>query len=521
MIAGILAGLLLGVRGIGVLAVVGPQKEAPPSRADIVTIDGLKAYGPLERPAVRFFHDRHTKAVTKAGGDCTACHIKTEDGLSLKYKRLEDTGKKAVMEVYHENCISCHNDRIAAGEDSGPVTCGQCHTDKRRAVSSRQPFGFDLSLHYRHSKAREKKCGDCHHAYDEKEKKLYYAEGKEGTCRYCHKAQTEENRISMRHASHIDCISCHRETKAKNKFAGPVECGGCHDPISQASIEPVKDIPRMKRNQPDAVLVKTGLEGKEVSGNPSPLMGQVPFNHIGHEQANDTCRVCHHAAMNKCSECHSVTGAQKGDFVTLEQAMHEVKSEQSCIGCHAEKQEKPVCAGCHNFIEQQAAKAELSASCLNCHAQQPEAEAAPTPEEEGMIAKLLLDSRRAVYRTFDESEIPESVKIRKLSDRYEPSDFPHRKIVKKLFENIREDKLAAYFHADEGTLCQGCHHNSPVSKKPPACASCHSKPFDPKNPHRPGLLAAYHRQCIECHDAMGLEKPDTRQCTSCHAEKKR
>ncbi|MEZ4603850.1 MAG: hypothetical protein R2861_10745 [Desulfobacterales bacterium] len=36
-----------------------------------------------------------------------------------------------------------------------------------------------------------------------------------------------------------------------------------------------------------------------------------------------------------------------------------------------------------------------------------------------------------------------------------------------------ENRLAAHFHDDAKTLCAGCHHHSPVSLTPPACASCH------------------------------------------------
>ena len=69
--------------------------------------------------------------------------------------------------------------------------------------------------------------------------------------------RTEENRISMRLASHIACIDCHRRTMAENESAGPFNCNGCHEPSQQKLIETVKDVPRMKRNQPDYVFVKT------------------------------------------------------------------------------------------------------------------------------------------------------------------------------------------------------------------------------------------------------------------------
>jgi DnaJ-class molecular chaperone len=85
--------------------------------------------------------------------------------------------------------------------------------------------------------------------------------------------------------------------------------------------------------------------------------------------------------------------------------------------------------------------------------------------------------------------------------------------------NIKGNKIANYFHSDAGTMCQGCHHASPETRKPPKCSSCHGKPFDANNPLRPGLMAAYHQQCMECHRAMGLKKPQATDCTGCHKKK--
>ena len=86
-------------------------------------------------------------------------------------------------------------------------------------------------------------------------------------------------------------------------------------------------------------------------------------------------------------------------------------------------------------------------------------------------------------------------------------------------ENLNENKLAGFFHRDPGTLCQGCHHNSPVSRKPPKCGNCHGEPFYPRKLSMPGLKAAYHQQCMGCHREMGLEKPAATACAACHQEK--
>jgi hypothetical protein len=134
-------------------------------------------------------------------------------------------------------------------------------------------------------------------------------------------------------------------------------------------------------------------------------------------------------------------------------------------------------------------------------------------------AAQLLTSRPVVTGTYPNEDIPEKVQIKILSEKYEPVELPHRKIVAALVDNIKDNPMASYFHRTPGTLCQGCHHNSPSSKKPPQCGTCHGKPFDANYPLRPGLMGAYHQQCMECHSDMGLKKPVATDCEACHKKK--
>lgn len=545
---GVLIALLLastyaiGVRAVEKLAPDGQEK----ARADIIEIDTLKTFGDLDKPEVIFLHDAHTEALDKKGKDCTACHlpqsnkipgdieeaVKGIDPLSPKFKRLEDTARKEVMDIYHTFCIDCHTQMKAEGDESGPVTCGKCHQETDR-VSTRQPMGFDRSLHYRHSKTQEKKCERCHHKYDAEAEKLVYDKGNEGTCRYCHleadadippyvEDKTQISKLSMREASHLDCIECHRKMTAKKQKAGPIQCRGCHSPEAQAKIETVKDIPRMERKQPDMVLVKTGEPATRDDEDLGAVrMNAVPYNHKAHEAYNDTCRVCHHASMETCSRCHTIGGSKLGDEVKLEQAYHMISSRKSCLGCHEEnKQQGPKCSGCHYFMSPH--RKQKDETCLKCHQEMTDSwertlkKAEKKEDSEAMkeLAEEMLKDRTYLKETYSDEDIPEKLVIKEMMDQYEGAEFPHRKIVKKLQSNISEDKLAGFFHSDKGTLCQGCHHNSPPSKKPPKCVTCHGKPFDQNNPLRPGLLAAYHRQCMTCHEQMKIEKPTG--CTGCH-----
>jgi len=515
--AGILIAVVtvtIWVGGIGVFGSVKPTEDRIDTRADIISIDSMGVFGKLQRPPVTFLHQKHTEALQKKNKDCTTCHLSEKSRLSTKYMRLEDTNKQTTMDIYHTNCIACHNETAQAKEKSGPVVCGECHTDKPAAISSWQPIGMDNSLHYRHVKANQEKCERCHHEYNDLTKKLFYEKGKEGTCRYCHRDKTEDNRISMQKASHIACIDCHQKTLAKNESAGPFMCDGCHDPAQQKLIEVVKDVPRMKRNQPDIVFVKTAKTDEE-EANPLTRMKLVPFNHKAHESYNDTCRVCHHADVNACVQCHTLQGAKDGDYVKLEQSMHRRNIDHSCIGCHESRQKVKSCAGCHTSFEKKQQQDQLS--CQNCHMAENSSETR-NPDNK-MMAAMVLESREPITATYDNADIPENVKIGALMNKYEPVKLPHRKIVNTLFNNIKDNKLANYFHHEKGTICQGCHHNSPASKKPPKCASCHGQPFNEKDPFKPGLMAAYHRQCMECHKEMGIIQPVATKCTACHREK--
>ncbi len=498
-------------------------KKTPEIRADIIHIDSMNTFDKLERPAVTFFHQKHTGALENKGKDCAVCHLSEKDAkldierMSTLFMRLKNTSKQEVMDIYHDKCIGCHKETKAAKEPSGPLECGGCHQDQVTVISSWRPIGMDKSLHYRHSKAQDDKCEKCHHEYNKNTKKLFYAKGKEGTCRYCHGEKTEDNRISMRSASHIACIDCHRRTIAKNESAGPFNCSGCHEPDEQELIETVKDVPRMKLNQPDYVFVKT-LASNDKKSNPLTRMNFVPFNHQAHEKYNDSCRVCHHAALDDCVQCHSLEGSKEGDNVTLQQAMHRLNVNQSCMGCHEDKLNKQSCAGCHTSFEKK--RQQGTASCVNCHM-------APTsritnevqPAEEKVMAAETLETREAVTVTYDDQEIPETVAIKALTNQYEEVKLPHRKIVNTLFNDIKNNKLANYFHHEKGTICQGCHHNSPAAKKPPNCGSCHGRPFNEKDAFKPGLMAAYHRQCMECHKAMDIKKPVATNCTACHQKR--
>lgn len=567
-----LAALSLG--GVEASSVGDGGKNAAQGRADVVVIDGLKQFGPLDEPAVAFLHDQHTEALAKQKGmaekGCNLCHLQKKDGsqdgrMSIKYMRLDDVSKNETRDVYHANCIKCHADMTAAGQKSGPtdVNCRGCHAAKA-PEAARQPVVVDAGLHFRHAKTHEKdaqKCGACHHQWDAQAKKITPA-AKEadvpGACVYCHKDKAVKEPgqdvvvRSLRDAAHGECVLCHKAVLApgvKPEDSGPVTCAGCHSAEAQAKIKErtaqavtkAGGAIRMDRKQPDVVLLST--EPKVLPAPAAPAtpaagrMSAVPFNHKLHEEKNATCSACHHASLASCSkECHQLTGAasKKGGGVNIAQAMHSAKSLSSCVGCHAKEQAKPECAGCHGFMKK-GLNENNPASCDACHMK---AEAGETPqpgasaEEKTAVAAKLLQVRKPVVGTYPVDDIPEKVVIGAIADQYQPSELPHRKIVLSMVEAVKNSSLAGNFHQDEGAVCRGCHHNSPASKKPPRCASCHGAGFDADKPNMPELKTAYHRQCMGCHTMMGIDGkvyapgvpgakpvPVATDCEGCHKKK--
>jgi len=509
--------------GIGIAGSI-PAEVSSQKRTDVIKIDSMAAFGRLEKPSVEFLHDAHTEALARKNLNCNACHLTQNNRIYSKFKRLKDTDRTEVMNIYHNGCISCHGEMTLAKEKTGPVDCDGCHAAKEKYLSSRQSMGFDKSLHFSHSQVNKNKCEQCHHEYNETKKELFYEKGKEGTCRYCHKEKTENNRISMRQASHLACINCHINTPVKEQINPPVACKRCHDPIEQQKIKKQINIPRMERKQPDIVLIKAGPDVLKADEKRN-WMDFVPFDHKAHEGSNNTCRVCHHESLQPCNECHKPDGPPNGSpdgskgkkAVSLEKAMHKAGSAKSCQGCHdAGKQEKN-CAGCHALMGK-TSKIQDKA-CITCHSIPIQKIQKPSnPDEQISLARSALQSGKRVIENYPKDSIPENVKIQRLSKKYEAVDFPHRKVVNALVDRIKDNPLSGFFHNEKEAVCQGCHHNSPPSIKPLQCGNCHGRQWDGNAPLKPGILGAYHQQCMGCHKQMDIKKPIG--CTECHKEKK-
>jgi hypothetical protein len=207
--------------------------------------------------------------------------------------------------------------------------------------------------------------------------------------------------------------------------------------------------------------------------------------------------------VKACTECHTLAGSPEGQGVTTQQAYHLESSEQSCVGCHAAEAATADCSGCHD--RQVSGGSERT--CVTCHQ-------GPRPGEEALEHPPLPPVARelAPLPQYDEASFPEEIKIDLLVDSYGESVLPHGKIVTRLNEIVRNNGLASHFHGSTDVLCSGCHHRSPVGTRPPPCRSCHSTEAAEATTDKPALMAAYHRQCIGCHQQMNIKQG----CTDCH-----
>lgn len=542
------------------------NKPAPDPAPIPIVIAHQGSSASLERPPVRFNHDLHTTALKQTKSqDCAVCHvIKQTDPLLIdpevkvfKFPKgpLDETDKTAIMHAYHNECVNCHRKMSSEGSKSGPAIglCGKCHTrsaEPRSIAWSWSPI-FDYARHAKHLQAVEKldpgdqwniaqkvevtgettgkKCDLCHHSFDSAKKKLVYTKNTENSCRACHKEKDEKNARSMQKVAHSACIGCHMKsaekvraelaregktelTEADKKKFGPFECRGCHGEHKLTPDE-ISKIPRLVRGQKDVIDLSlvapddvAPQEGRLVSaeGTPPIRMKAVPFNHKAHEQRGQFCNTCHHHSLEKCVNCHTPTGdPKKGGGVSYERAFHRAEGKQACIGCHAKAKQAANCAGCHQWTQ----NGMTPSVCVGCH--------------RGPTAGIALEVP-PMPLVQDKEKVPEKVRIKKLEKEFKPAEMPHMKIVNKLISLSNGNALARWFHAGkEQAVYAGCHHRSELQQaavKVPNCSTCHNRSFDPNTLGKPGLSAAYHRQCIGCHEAMN-QKPLALECTKCHPAK--
>jgi hypothetical protein len=332
--------------------------------------------------------------------------------------------------------------------------------------------------------------------WDEETEKLVYRENTEEACRSCHGTAAVERTLSLRDAVHQDCVACHLERAGRGVEGGPVNCEGCHDPAVAATIERLAEVPRLKRGQPDVGWVK----------GPGATLPLVAFDHMLHEHSAPSCSTCHHQRLTACADCHSLLPGTDGGGVSLEDAHHDRSSRLSCAGCHRRSAELADCGGCHHDTTVGSGR---DAGCAVCHDGPRPTLEEPPPAVEGPRPPVELAALSG-----PSDSLPETVTIDVLADEYQASTIPHLKIIRRFDDGIRRNALASRFHGSAEAMCAGCHHHSPTGERPPRCAACHGGSAAPTS-DAPSLKVAYHRQCLGCHQRLGIKAG----CTDCHAAK--
>ena len=118
--------------------------------------------------------------------------------------------------------------------------------------------------------------------------------------------------------------------------------------------------------------------------------------------------------------------------------------------------------------------------------------------------------------------IPDQVTIKRLSTFYEPVEFDHQLHVD--YASCVECHHHTTGVVPSNPLCLGCHDGK-TRTNDISCSNCHAadpfftekdRPYQPKTKFHidiPGLKAAYHLSCLNCHTAIGAGPTE---CADCH-----
>jgi cytochrome c553 len=112
--------------------------------------------------------------------------------------------------------------------------------------------------------------------------------------------------------------------------------------------------------------------------------------------------------------------------------------------------------------------------------------------------------------------IREGIDIEDIKHSYFWLDSP---ILKKAEDRYKGVRFMHTKHASSIQDCTECHHAEPKGEDANAtvaCSACHQEPFKKGFPERIGLKAAYHLQCLGCHEKEGKAPVG---CEGCHLKK--
>jgi len=534
---------------------------SPAEQARFITISDL--FGRLERPPVRFDHDKHAQTLEEEGEGCQACHDVDDNGdLRLTYVTIEDRADKdallfsyltvgdqadkdALMNAFHDDCIGCHTRRSQQGKEAGPVACGECHVIEREYHQYQyvpvMPDYYEVLRDTYHSD-----CTNCHREPSKVAEdaaaldwKSFYVmhkkteaewpkmtfdylthakhdEALEGKCELCHyisPQKLEELKAEGREPAGQDWVwDVDQQNSLTERPTAHARCINCHLKRKAQDLDagPIhcrechSGQTRTIEELADVARPEHELDDMMlIQLDQGARAKAVAFNHQSHVANSRSCQDCHHKTLQPCENCHTVEGSEDGGWITLAEAHHEVSSSWSCVGCHEAEKSKADCAGCHQLMPGGL----VHAGCSGCHT--------------GTLDKLQTPEKLPPPEDLIPEDVENVIEISRIEDAYGPAKLPHLAKARKLTEISNNSALASYFHTDRMTICAGCHHLGPLEAKAdvPSCATCHTARDEPGS-STPTLLGSYHQRCLGCHQRMdptGEEMPQT--CTGCHEEK--
>jgi hypothetical protein len=103
--------------------------------------------------------------------------------------------------------------------------------------------------------------------------------------------------------------------------------------------------------------------------------------------------------------------------------------------------------------------------------------------------------------------------VKDITDSYFLLDSP---IIKQREDHYSPVRFMHSRHAASEQDCALCHHYRPTdpdAKETTRCSACHQESFKSGHPERIGLKAAYHQQCMGCHQNRAKGPVD---CNGCH-----
>ncbi|GAB4387715.1 MAG: hypothetical protein Kow0025_02830 [Thermodesulfovibrionales bacterium] len=135
------------------------------------------------------------------------------------------------------------------------------------------------------------------------------------------------------------------------------------------------------------------------------------------------------------------------------------------------------------------------------------------------LGVLVLGLLAAVSAQLMAAGAPATVVLGSIADKYQPVKFDHA-----MHTYVMESCGQCHHEHPrvKNLTCQNCHSidkgqfKSSVTMGFMACKNCHGD-YNPSNPSMPGLKAAYHQACFECHRDMGDVGQGPQGCTQkCH-----